>query len=55
MEAHHSFQKVGKILEAMEITSNATRIRLVAFQLECESQLWWEAMTWEEFCGALHG
>ena len=45
-------------MEAMEITSNATRIKLVAFQLESESQVWWnwvkalrvlEAMTWEEF------
>ena len=42
----------------MEITSDATRIRLVAFQLEGESQVWWDwvkatrdlgAMTWEEF------
>ena len=42
----------------MEITFDATRIRLVAIQLESESQVWWdwvkasrnlEAMTWEEF------
>ena len=42
----------------MEITSDATRIRLAAFQLKGESQVWWdwvkasrnlEAMTWEEF------
>ena len=42
----------------MEITFGATRIRLAAFQLEGESQVWWdwvknsrnlEAMTWEEF------
>ena len=42
----------------MEITSDATRIRLDAFQLEGKSQVWWdwvkasrnlEAMTWEEF------
>ena len=42
----------------MEITSNATRIRLAAFQLEGEAQVWWkwartsrdlEAMTWAEF------
>ena len=26
----------------MEITSNATRIRLVAFQLESKSQVWWD-------------
>ena len=42
----------------MEITSDTTRIRLVAFQLEGEAQVWWnwaktsrnlEAMTWAEF------
>ena len=42
----------------MEITSYATRIRLAAFQLEGEAQIWWkwartsrdlEAMTWAEF------
>ena len=58
MEANHWFLQVGKILEAMEITFNAMRIRLVVFQLEGESQVWWdwvkasrnlEAMTWEEF------
>ena len=37
MEADHWFQQVGKILEAIEITFNATGIRLVAFQLEGES------------------
>ena len=42
----------------MEITSNVTRIRLAAFQLEGEAQVWWkwertsrdlEVMTWAEF------
>ena len=42
----------------MEITSDATRIRLAAFQLEWEAQVWWkwartfvylEVMTWVEF------
>ena len=42
----------------MEITSNATKIRLAAFQLEGESQVWWDwvktsrdidAMTWAKF------
>ena len=42
----------------MEITSDAKKIILVAFQLEGESQVWWdwvktsrdlEAMTWAEF------
>ena len=45
-------------MEAMEITSDATKIKRIAFQLEEESQVWWdwvkasrdlEAMTWEEF------
>ena len=46
------------MLEAMEIASDTTRIRLAAFQLEGEAQVWWnwaktsrdlEAMTWAEF------
>ena len=58
MVADYWLRQVGKILEAMEITSNATRIRLTTFQLEEESKVWWdwvkaltdlEAMTWEEF------
>ena len=58
MVADHWFRQVNKILEAMEIAYNATRVRLVAFQLEGESQVWWdwvkasrnlEVMTWEEF------
>ena len=58
MVADHWFMQIEKVLEAMEITSNATRIRLAAFQLEGEAQVWWkwtrtsrdlEAMTWEEF------
>ena len=56
--ANHWFRQVERILEAIEITSNATRIRLATFQLEGESQVWWdwikvskdlETMTWEEF------
>ena len=47
-----------KILEAMEIISDATKIKIAAFLLEGESQIWWdwvkasrdlEAMTWKEF------
>ena len=58
MVADHWFRQVEKILEAMEITSDATKIRLVAFQLEGQSQVWWdwvkasknlEPRTWEEF------
>ena len=60
MVADQLFLQVGKIMEAMEATSNATLIRLVTFQLEGESQVWWdwvrasrdlEAMTWEEVHG----
>ena len=58
MVADHWFMQIEKVLGAMEITSDATRIRLVAFQLEGESKVWWdwdktsrdlEAMTWVEF------
>ena len=58
MVADHWFMQIEKVLEAMEITSNATRIRLAAFQLGGEAQIWWkwartsrdlEAMTWAEF------
>ena len=58
MVADHWFRRVEKFLEAMEITSNSTRIRLAAFQMEGESQVWWdwvktfrdlEAMTWGDF------
>ena len=58
MAADHWFMQVEKVLEAMEITSNTTRIRLAAFQLEGEAQVWWkwertsrdlETMTWAEF------
>ena len=46
------------MLVAMEITSDTTRIRLAAFQLESEAQVWWnwvktsrdlEVMTWAKF------
>ena len=58
MVANHWFMQVEKVLDAMEITSYTTRIRLAAFQLEGEAQVWWnwaktskdlEEMTWEEF------
>ena len=35
--ADHWFQQVERILEAMEITSDVTRIRLATFWLEGES------------------
>ena len=40
--ANHWFQQVERILEAMKITSDATRIRLATFRLEGESQIWWD-------------
>ena len=50
--------QIEKVLEAMEITSDVTRIRLAAFQLKGEAQVWWkwarisrdlEVMTWTKF------
>ena len=38
----HWFHQIERILEAMEITSDATRIRLAMFKLEGESQVWWD-------------
>ena len=58
MVADHWFMQIENILEAMEITSDTTRIRLATFQLEGEAQVWWrwartsrdlEVMTWAEF------
>ena len=58
MVADHWFMQIENVLEAMEITSDTTRIRLVAFQIEGEAQVRWkwartsrdlEAMTWAEF------
>ena len=41
MVANHWFMEVEKILKAMEIISDTTKIRLAAFQLEGEAQVWW--------------
>ena len=58
MVADHWFMQIENIQEAMEITSDTTRIRLAAFQLEGEAQVWWRwartsrdlvVMTWAEF------
>ena len=58
MVADHWFMQIENVQEAMEITSDTTRIRLAAFQLEGEAQVWWrwartsrdlEVMTWAEF------
>ena len=58
MVADHWFMQIENVLEAMEITSDTTRIRLAAFQLEGEARIWWrwvrtsrdlEVVTWAEF------
>ena len=41
MVADHWFMQVEKVLEATKIASDTTRIRLGAFQLEGEAQVWW--------------
>ena len=38
----HWFRQVERILEGMEITSDATRSKLATFRLEGESQIWWD-------------
>ena len=54
MVADHWFIKIKKVLEAMEITSDTTRIRLAAFQLESEAQIWWKwARTSRDHRGAI--
>ena len=42
MVADHWFIQIKKVLEAMEITFDTTRIRLAAFQLESEAQVEWK-------------
>ena len=58
MVADHWFMQIENVQEAMEISSDVTRIRLAAFQLEGEAQVWWkwartyrdlEVMTLAEF------
>ena len=58
MVVDHWFMQIEKVLKAMKITYDATRIRLAAFQLEGEAQILWkwartsrnlEAMTWAEY------
>ena len=41
MVADHWSMQVEKVLEVMEITSETTKIRLAAFQLEGKAQVWW--------------
>ena len=52
MVADHWFIQIEKVLEAMEITSDTTRIRLAVFQLESEAQIWWK---WERTSRDLRG
>ena len=58
MVADHWFMQIEKVLKAMEITSDKTRIRLAAFRLDGEARVWWrwartsrdlEVMTWAKF------
>ena len=42
MVVDYWFMQNEKVLEAMKITSDATRIRLAVFQLESEAQIWWK-------------
>ena len=57
MVVNHWFRHIEKVLEALEITSDATRIKLASFKPEGESQVSWdlvkaskviEAMNWAE-------
>ena len=50
--------RVERILDAMEIASDSTRINLAAFQLEGEAHNWWDlvkrsldltTLLWDEF------
>ena len=58
MVADHWLMQIENVLEAMKITSDTTRIRLAASQLEGEARVWWrwvrtsrdlEVMTWAGF------
>ena len=60
MVADHWFRQSENVLEGMDITFDVANIRLAAFHLEGESQVWcdWvktsrdlEAMTWAELYG----
>ena len=42
MVADHWFRQIEKVLEAMDIISDAAKIKLAAFHLEGESQVWWD-------------
>ena len=42
MVVDYWFRQIEKISGAMEITSDMIKIRLEAFNLEGESQVWWD-------------
>ena len=53
MVTDHWFIQIEKVLEAMKITSNTTKIRLAVFQLESEAEIWWKwARTSRDLGGA---
>ena len=53
MVVDHWFMQIEKVLEAMEITSDAIRIRLATFQIEGEAQIGWKlARTSRDLRGA---
>ena len=41
MVAGHWFMQIENVQEAMEITSDTTRVRLAALQVESEARVWW--------------
>ena len=53
MVAYHWFRQIEKILEAMEITFDETKIRLAALYLEGESQVWWDWVKTSRDIGAM--
>ena len=56
MVADHWLIQNEKVLEAMEITSDTTRIRLAVFQLESDAQIRWKwARTSRDLRGAFVG
>ena len=54
MVADHWFRQIERILRAMEITSDVTRITLASFQLEGQSQIWWEWVTTSRDLETMH-
>ena len=54
MVAGHWFMHIEKVLEVVEITSDATSIRLAVFHLKSEAQIRWKwARTSKDLRGAL--